>query len=139
MTTTNPTVEPERAGDRLDPAGMRSDQDQAALAAERALIGRSCKFPVLLFLGSSVFWLIIGTILALLASIKLHSPDFLADWSFLTFGRVRPAHLDIVAFGWSAMVGLAWRRVASSWHHVISWWIGRSTAQRVRHSAPCRW
>ncbi len=104
--STPPTIEPELAGDRLDPAGMAAREDAAALAGERQKIDQSCKYPVLLFLGSSVFWLMVGTILALLASTKLHSPNFLADWSWLTFGRVRPAHLDIVAFGWSAMVGL---------------------------------
>jgi cytochrome c oxidase cbb3-type subunit 1 len=61
---------------------------------------------VLFFYGSAVFWLMIGTIFALLASLKLHSPNLLADTSWLTFGRIRPAHLDVVAYGWSAMAGL---------------------------------
>lgn len=105
-TSTNPTMEPERFGDRLDPEGMRHQLDAQKLISERQAIDASCRWPVLLFFASSVFWLLVGTVLALLASIKLHSPNFLADWSWLSFGRVRPAHLDIVAFGWSAMVGL---------------------------------
>lgn len=72
----------------------------------RSQIDHSCRWPVLVFYGSAVFWLIIGTLLGLLASIKLHWPKFLADYAWLTFGRVRPAHLDVVAFGWSAMAGL---------------------------------
>ena len=90
--------------DRLDPPAFGgAESTELALRGE---IDRSCRGPVLAFYGSAVFWLIIGTILALLASIKLHHPRFLADVSWLTFGRVRPAHLDVVVYGWSAMAGL---------------------------------
>ncbi|MFQ3670707.1 MAG: cbb3-type cytochrome c oxidase subunit I [Verrucomicrobiia bacterium] len=76
---------------------------------ERAAIDASCRVPVLVFFGSAIFWLLIGTLLALIASIKLHTPGFLDEWSFLTFGRVRPAHLNAVAYGWasSAALGVA--------------------------------
>lgn len=87
-------------------ASSTSSIDEQALFIQRAEIDASCRLPVLLFYGSAVFWLIVGTILAILSSIKLHSPTFLADVSWLSFGRVRPAHLDVVAFGWSAMAGL---------------------------------
>lgn len=80
--------------------------DAQSLASQRREIDASCRRPVLLFFGSAVAWLMAGTILALIASIKLHSPSFLADYSWMTFGRVRPAHLDVVAYGWGAMVGL---------------------------------
>lgn len=95
----------ERTGDRLDPRGIHTDET-AQLISVRQEIDASCRGPVLLFMGSAVFWLLVGTVLALLASIKLHSPTFLGSYSWLTFGRVRPSHLDIVAYGWSAMVGL---------------------------------
>lgn len=55
---------------------------------------------------SSVVWLLVGSALALVASIKMHSPGFLADWAWLTFGRVRPAHLIIVSYGWASMSGM---------------------------------
>jgi cytochrome c oxidase cbb3-type subunit 1 len=73
---------------------------------ERAQIDASCRLPVLVFFGSAIFWLIIGTILALVASIKLHSPGLLDSWSYLTFGRVRPAHLNAVAYGWASAAGI---------------------------------
>lgn len=109
--SSTPTIEPERAGDRLDPGGIHTDETQLSLELDRQAIDRSCKYPVLLFFASSVVWLMVGTILALIASIKLHTPTFLDNLPWLTFGRVRPAHLDAVAFGWSAMVGLG----ASIW------------------------
>ncbi|MHC4847846.1 MAG: cbb3-type cytochrome c oxidase subunit I [Planctomycetota bacterium] len=70
------------------------------LPAVRAEIDRSCAIPCLAWFASSMFWLLTGTFLALIASFKMHSPEFLADSAWLTFGRVRPAHLNVVAFGW---------------------------------------
>ncbi len=80
--------------------------DEQTLAAQRAEIDASCRVPVLLFYGSATFWLIVGTVFGLVSSIKLHSPNFLTDAAWLSFGRIRPAHLDVVAFGWSSMAGL---------------------------------
>jgi cytochrome c oxidase cbb3-type subunit 1 len=106
MSTASPIpAATEAVGDRLDPQGIHTDSQQA-LPLERHLIDASCKLPVSIFLGSAVAWLIVGTLLGLLASIKLHWPEFLGNYSWLTFGRVRPAHLDIVAFGWSSMAAL---------------------------------
>lgn len=110
MSTTPSTLVPETVGDRLDPTGMRH-ADQASAWRERQQIDASCRGPVLVFLVSAVFWLLVGSVLALIASLKLHSPGFLDSFSWLTFGRIRPAHLEIVAFGWSAMVGVG----ASLW------------------------
>lgn len=74
---------------------------------ERARIDASCRLPVLCFFASSVFWLIVGSLLALIASIKMHSPEWLfPESSILTFGRVRPAHLNVVAYGWASMAGI---------------------------------
>jgi cytochrome c oxidase cbb3-type subunit 1 len=73
---------------------------------QRAEIDRSCRLPVLLLFGSAVFWLLVGTVLALLASIKMHNPAFLSDWHWLTFGRVRPTHLITMIYGWGSMAAI---------------------------------
>ena len=73
---------------------------------ERALIDASTRLPVLFFYGSSLIWLLLGTLLAGLTSIKLHSPDLLANVSFLTWGRIRPAHMNVMVFGWASMAGI---------------------------------
>ena len=39
---------------------------------------RVCRVPVLYFVCSAVFWLVVGSFLAFVASVKLHSPYFLA-------------------------------------------------------------
>ena len=60
------------------------------------------------YIASAVVWLLIGTAGGLIASIKLHWPEFLPV-SWLAFGRLRPFHTSAVLFGWSslAMIGLA--------------------------------
>ncbi|MGA0177175.1 MAG: cbb3-type cytochrome c oxidase subunit I, partial [Chthoniobacterales bacterium] len=73
---------------------------------ERAVIDASTRVPVLLFFSSAVFWLLVGTLFALLASFKMNAPHFLDQWGWLTFGRVRPAHLNAVAYGWAAPAGI---------------------------------
>lgn len=81
----------------------------APLRAElvaRAELDHSCRGPVLLFVGSAVFWLVIGSIWALLAAVKMHTPGLLTAWEPLTFGRVRPVHLNMTIFGWASMAGI---------------------------------
>jgi hypothetical protein len=73
---------------------------------ERAYIDASTRVPVLMFYTSAMAWLILGTLLAGFVSFKLHSPDLLSDISFLTWGRVRPAHMNVMVYGWASMAGM---------------------------------
>ncbi|MDQ6808877.1 MAG: cbb3-type cytochrome c oxidase subunit I [Verrucomicrobiota bacterium] len=73
---------------------------------ERALIDASTRVPVLMFYTSAIFWLLLGTLLAGLTSFKLHSPDLFANYSFLTWGRIRPAHMNVMVYGWASMAGI---------------------------------
>lgn len=91
--------------------------------AERAAIDRSLRGPILCFIGGAIFWLLMGSVFALIASIKLNVPDFLGDWAFMTFGRVRPAHLNAVGYGWGAQSALA----------VGLWLMARLCRTEVRH------
>jgi cytochrome c oxidase cbb3-type subunit 1 len=74
---------------------------------ELGRIDQSLRVPFLLFGISAIFWLLLGTIFALIASITLNSPDLFPNWEFMTFGRIRSAHLNAVAYGWSANIGFA--------------------------------
>src|SRR5512138_619621 len=47
----------------------------------------------------SMVWLTIFPLVGLLVSIKFHYPDFLGETSWLTFGRLRPVHVNGVIFG----------------------------------------
>jgi cytochrome c oxidase cbb3-type subunit 1 len=73
---------------------------------ERALIDASTRLPVLVFYASAIAWLLVGTLLAAFTSFKMHSPDFLAGVDFLTWGRIRPAHVNASIYGWASMAGM---------------------------------
>ncbi len=64
-------------------------------------IDQSMSKAGLFFLISAMVWLMVGTLLAIISSYKLHSPDFLAQYEWLTFGRARSAHLNAMIFGWA--------------------------------------
>jgi cytochrome c oxidase cbb3-type subunit 1 len=55
------------------------------------------------YVACATVWLLAGTTMGLIASIKLHWPEFL-PFAWLSFGRVRPAHTNLVLFGWSSLV-----------------------------------
>src|SRR5256714_2726788 len=73
---------------------------------ERARIDASTRVPVLMFYASAMAWLLIGTLLAGFVSFKLHSPDWLSDVSFLTWGRLRPVQMNVMIYGWASMVAM---------------------------------
>ncbi|MGI8433109.1 MAG: cbb3-type cytochrome c oxidase subunit I [Chthoniobacterales bacterium] len=73
---------------------------------ERALIDASTRLPVMFFYASAIAWLILSTLLALVTAFKLHAPDTLADYAFLTWGRLSPAQFDMLIYGWGSMVGM---------------------------------
>jgi cytochrome c oxidase cbb3-type subunit 1 len=73
---------------------------------ERARIDASTRVPVLMFYASAIVWLLIGTLLAGFVSFKLHSPDWFSDVSFLTWGRLRPVHMNVMLYGWASMVAM---------------------------------
>lgn len=64
---------------------------------------------ILWFIGSSIFWLILGTTVGLYVGIKFVVPD-IEQVKWLSFGRLRPIHTNMVFWGWAslAMVGLAY-------------------------------
>jgi cytochrome c oxidase cbb3-type subunit 1 len=91
---------------------LKSPENLAAVQAsevdvvERALIDASTRLPVLMFYSSALIWLLLGTLLAGLVSFKAHAPDLLANYGFLTWGRIRPAHMNIMVYGWASMVAM---------------------------------
>ncbi len=74
--------------------------NSAAVRAELSEIDSSIRSAALFFVISAVSWLMVGTVFALLAAFKAHEPDFASTFEFLTFGRVRSAHLNAMALGW---------------------------------------
>ncbi|MFL6584137.1 MAG: cbb3-type cytochrome c oxidase subunit I [Chthoniobacterales bacterium] len=73
---------------------------------ERALIDASTRVPVLMFYSSAVIWLLIGTLLGAFVSFRMHTPDWLSNVSYLTWGRIRPVHMNVMVYGWASMAGI---------------------------------
>ncbi len=69
-------------------------------------IDASCRVPLLALFGGAALWLVVGLVLALIASIKFHAPDFLADCPLLTYGRVQPAANDLILYGFAIPAAL---------------------------------
>jgi cytochrome c oxidase cbb3-type subunit 1 len=65
----------------------------------------------------------VGTSFGDLASLKLHLPDLLTSPAPLTFGRVRPAHLNAMIYGWAslAMIGVALWMIPRLVHQELRW------------------
>jgi len=92
---------------REDTSAYEGDSEAAKEAfTARWVQDQSSKPAVLIWLSSAVFWLLIGSFYGLLASIKMHYPEFMADSQWWTFGRIRPMHLNAVVYGWSSMAGI---------------------------------
>ena len=73
---------------------------------DRLVADTSSRVPVMVWLTSSIIWLLLGSVFGVIASVKLHLPDWLVQEAALTFGRIRPAHLNVVAYGWASMAGI---------------------------------
>ena len=89
-----------------DPSFTGENTAQAAAIRARWTADQSSRTAVLTWLSSSIFWLVLGSFFGLMSSIKMHLPEFLAASEFLTFGRVRPVHLNAVTYGWASMAGI---------------------------------
>jgi cytochrome c oxidase cbb3-type subunit 1 len=66
----------------------------------------SCRLPLLVLFISAAKWLVIGWAFELIASIKFHGPAFLANYAWLTYGRVHPAFTTSVIYGFCLQAGL---------------------------------
>lgn len=95
-----------------------------AKRAELSAIDASTKLPTLYFLGSAVLWLLVGTLFALISSFKMHSPEFLGNIEWLTFGRARTLHLNAVIYGWAVNASFA----------VAFWLMARLSRSELRHA-----
>ena len=83
-------------------------------APSAAEIDASCRIPVLHFFLAALSWLVVGTILGFISSIKMHG-SFLDQTPWLTYGRVWPAAMNAILFGFATQAGLG----------VVVWLIAR--------------
>jgi cytochrome c oxidase cbb3-type subunit 1 len=76
-------------------------------AAPKHTIDPALTRLILWYLATATFWLVLGTSIGEYLGIKFVSPD-VDHVSWLSFGRLRPVHTNMVFWGWSslAMIGL---------------------------------
>jgi cytochrome c oxidase cbb3-type subunit 1 len=75
-------------------------------AASSLEIDASCRVPVLFLIGKAVGWLVLSSVFSLMASLKFHSPNLLADCAWLTYGRVQPAQASMLIYGFAMPAGV---------------------------------
>ena len=107
---------PEGDDGKVEPLllNVKEDHDVHFFARKRKPLPRPKIDPnltklILSFLGSAVFWLVVGTTVGEYVGIKFIAPD--ADSiSWLSFGRLRPVHTNLVFWGWASlgMLGLGY-------------------------------
>jgi cytochrome c oxidase cbb3-type subunit 1 len=89
----------------MDP-GHRTSAGHTAEAALRQRADQSSSLVVGVCLTLAVVWLVLASLAGLISSIKLHAPDWWVGYEWLTFGRIRPIHLNLVGYGWCSMAGI---------------------------------
>lgn len=90
---------------------------------------KSLKDLVIWYIGTSVFWLIFGTLVGQYVGMKFVWPE-MDTISWLSFGRLRPVHTNAVFWGWAslAMVGLGNFVIVRTsntklYSYKIAWWV----------------
>jgi cytochrome c oxidase cbb3-type subunit 1 len=83
---------------------------------ELAAVDRSVCWPVMFCFLSGIHWMVVGTVLLVYASSLMHPQDslpilgLLVDlshyFSMFTYGRVWPAAIDALVYGWAGCAGL---------------------------------
>lgn len=83
---------------------------------------------VIYYIGAAAFYLILGTFIGQYLGMKFVWPE-MDHQSWLSFGRLRPVHTNMVFWGWSsmAMIGLGYFVIARTSNTVIhsrklAWW-----------------
>jgi cytochrome c oxidase cbb3-type subunit 1 len=83
---------------------------------ELAAVDASVRWPVLACFLTAVHWMVVGTVLLVYASSLTHPQDDLPilgylttlshNFSMFTYGRVWPAAIDALVYGWASTAGL---------------------------------
>src|SRR2546422_5216052 len=90
------------------PATPPQDANDPAcdLRLPAAEIDASLRWPMLFLFASATAWLLVGSALWFVTFIKFPWPEFLADYPWLTLGRVRPAAVNAFLYGSASQAAL---------------------------------
>lgn len=82
---------------------------------------------VFAYAASATFWLLFGTLIGLLVAVKFILPD-LGTHPWLSFGRLRPIHTNVVFWGWTSLSMIA-----------LALYVVPRTSQRTLYSIELGW
>jgi cytochrome c oxidase cbb3-type subunit 1 len=69
-------------------------------------IDASCRVPLLVLFGGAAAWLVVSSLLALVASLTFHMPEKFGDCSWITYGHLQSAADDALLYGFCIPAGL---------------------------------
>lgn len=75
------------------------------------------------FFTSAAAWLLVATLLGFVSSLKLRCPGLWDECQFMGYGRLFPAHLNALVYGWAMQAGMG----------VMLWLMARLTRNQLRH------
>ncbi|MBL9134687.1 MAG: cbb3-type cytochrome c oxidase subunit I [Verrucomicrobiales bacterium] len=85
-------------------------------------VDASLRWVVFTLTAKSALWLVVGSFLTLLASVKLHAPAMMSTASWLTYGRLLPAGWSALVYGFLGQAGVA----------VGLWLLARTCVQKLQ-------
>lgn len=85
-------------------------------------VDASLRWVVFTLTAKSALWLVAGSLLTLLASVKLHAPAMMSSSAWLTYGRLLPAGWSALVYGFLGQAGVA----------VGLWLLARSCVQKLQ-------
>src|SRR5437867_8648153 len=78
----------------------------AVTPATSAEIDASCRAPVLVLFAGAALWLLVASAFGLIASLKIHAPNLLADSFWFTYGHVQAMQINALIYGFAAQAAL---------------------------------
>lgn len=69
-------------------------------------IDASCRVPLLALFGGAALWLVLGLVLATVASLTFHNPNLFAACPFMTYGHAVAAANDLLVYGFAIPAAL---------------------------------
>lgn len=104
-----PAVDSKGLINNINEAGSVRFIEEKRKSQPRHYIDSKLTALILWYLGCATFWLVFGTTVGEYLGIKFVAPD-VDQYSWLSFGRLRPVHTNAVFWGWAsiAMIGLGY-------------------------------
>src|SRR5271170_8046965 len=81
------------------PSATTPNSAAPAAGIPAAQIDASARLPLFTLFGGAACWLVLSSVFGLIGSLKFHNPNFLADRSVFTYGRVYPAWSNLLVYG----------------------------------------